>query len=133
MQLLCNRAELQTDAQLLQCFVAERDQTAFEELLRRHGSMVLRVCRRVLGHHQDAEDAFQAAFVVLTRKASAVAKMQSISGWLHGTAYRVALQAKRHGNVARVHAKRMQKACRPDDSQSRAGADLVRDEARAAV
>ena len=83
-----------TDGQLLARFVSSQDQPAFEELVRRHGPMVLRVCRRVLCHAQDAEDAFQATFIVLTHKAQAVVKQESVASWLHGVAYRVALKAR---------------------------------------
>lgn len=85
----------QADSQLLERFLTTRDQTAFEELVRRHGPMVLQVCRRVLGHHQDAEDAFQGTFVLLARKASSVARMASVGGWLHGVALRTALNARK--------------------------------------
>ncbi|OAI45684.1 hypothetical protein AYO44_12500 [Planctomycetaceae bacterium SCGC AG-212-F19] len=82
-----------TDDQLLEAYVKRRDAAAFEELVRRHGPMVLRVCQRVLGHVQDAEDAFQAAFIVLARKASVISA-GAVSSWLYGVAYRVSLQLK---------------------------------------
>src|SRR5262245_20289677 len=84
-----------TDGQLLTQFAASREQAAFEEVVRRHGPMVLRVCRRVLHHAQDSEDAFQATFLVLARKARAVAAMESVGGWLHGVAFRTALNGKK--------------------------------------
>jgi RNA polymerase sigma factor (sigma-70 family) len=83
-----------TDGHLLGAFVSTRDEAAFEELLRRHGPMVLGVCRRVLGNTHDAEDAFQAAFLVLVRKAASIGRRQLVGNWLHGTAYRAALEAR---------------------------------------
>jgi RNA polymerase sigma factor (sigma-70 family) len=88
------RGEGLTDAQLLERFVTQRDATAFEILLWRHGPKVLGVCRRVLRHEYDAEDAFQVTFLVLLRKASSIGKHQSVGSWLHRVAYRVALRAK---------------------------------------
>ncbi len=85
----------QSDGALLRAFVAENDQAAFTTLVERHGRMVLAVCRRVLHNLQDAEDAFQATFILLARNASSIRKQQSLSSWLHGTAYRTACNARR--------------------------------------
>ncbi len=82
------------DGELLRRFAQQRDPCAFEELLRRHGAMVLRVCRSALRQEQDAEDAFQATFLVLARKAASIEKQGSVASWLHGVARRVALRAR---------------------------------------
>ncbi len=89
-----------TDGQLLARFVAARDEPSFAALVRRHGSMVLGVCRRVLHDFHDAEDAFQATFLVLARKASSVVKRESLGCWLYQVAYHTALEA-REGNARR--------------------------------
>jgi RNA polymerase sigma factor (sigma-70 family) len=78
------------DGQLLEAFVRERDPLAFSALLERHGPMVLGVCRRILRHPHDAEDAFQATFLILARKAHAIRRRPSVGSWLHGVALRVA-------------------------------------------
>jgi RNA polymerase sigma factor (sigma-70 family) len=82
------------DAELLERFVASRDEAAFELLLWRHGPMVLGVCRRVLHHTQDTEDAFQATFLTLVRKAPSVARRGSVGSWLYKVALRAALAAR---------------------------------------
>ena len=91
------------DAGLLAAILADADESAFEVLVRRHGPMVLRVCRDVLGHRQDAEDAFQATFIVLLRRAAAIGRPDSLASWLHGVAVRVSgeLRAtrRRHATV----------------------------------
>src|SRR5262249_50779232 len=81
-----------SDAQLLERFILRHDEAAeaaFAALVERHGPMVLGVCRRVLNDPHDAQDAFQATFLVLVRKASTVRKRQSIADWLYGVALRV--------------------------------------------
>src|SRR5437868_8074213 len=83
-----------SDAELLERFVRRRDEAAFEVLLWRHGPLVLGVCKRVLRHEQDAEDAFQAAFLTLARKAHSVARQASVASWLHRVAFRIALKAR---------------------------------------
>jgi RNA polymerase sigma factor (sigma-70 family) len=83
------------DGELLQCYVQKRDEAAFATLVRRHGPMVMGVCRRVLHNLHDAEDAFQATFLVLVRKASSLLSPNTVGNWLYGVAYRTAREAKR--------------------------------------
>lgn len=87
-------AESASDADLLARFLATRDEHAFALIVRRHGPMVLGVCRRVTGHHHLAEDAFQAVFVVLAAKAGSVQPRAALPAWLYGVAYRTALRAR---------------------------------------
>src|ERR1700681_254919 len=82
------------DGTLLEGYVARRDEVAFEALVRRHGPMVLGVCRRLLTNPCDAEDAFQATFLVLVRKAPSVLPREKVANWLYGVAYRAAQKAR---------------------------------------
>ncbi len=81
------------DGQLLARYTQSRDEAAFEALVARHGPMVLATCRAVLKHEHDVEDAFQATFLVLARKARSVRAGDALGGWLHRVAYRAAVQA----------------------------------------
>jgi hypothetical protein len=87
-------AEPPADAHLLERFVAGRDMAAFEALAQRYGPLVLGVCRRVLGNTHDAEDAFQATFLIFARRAASIQSQGAVGSWLCGTAYRVSLKAK---------------------------------------
>src|SRR4051794_18816930 len=84
-----------SDRQLLQHFLAQRDEAAFGNLVQRHGATVWGVCRRLLRQEQDAEDAFQAVFLVLARKAASIRKGEAVGSWLYGVAYRTALKARK--------------------------------------
>ena len=101
-----------TDGQLLECFVGRRDEAAVAVLVRRHGPMVWGVCRRVLHNHQDAEDAFQATFLVLVRKAASVRPREAVGNWLYGVAHTTALKAR--ATAAKRHAREKQVSEMPE-------------------
>ena len=83
-----------SDGELLRRYLEAGDQAAFAALLRRHGTMVFAVCHSVLRQRDDAEDAFQAAFLILARKAGSIRRQEGLGGWLQRVAYRVALKAR---------------------------------------
>jgi RNA polymerase sigma factor (sigma-70 family) len=88
-------SETVSDRQLLDRFTARRDEAAFAALVHRHGPLVLSVCRRMLGSRHDAEDALQATFLILARRAGSIRKKTSLGSWLHGVAMRVAFNLRR--------------------------------------
>src|SRR5262249_12945792 len=83
-----------TEKQLLECFINNKENAALEALMRRYSPMVWGVCRRILHNHHDAEDAFQATFLVLIRKAASIVQPEMFANWLYGVAYQTALNAK---------------------------------------
>jgi RNA polymerase sigma factor (sigma-70 family) len=92
-----------TDGELLASFALGRAQPAFESLVHRHGAMVLGVCRRVLGNEHDAEDAFQASFLVLASKARSIRRRRCLASWLYRVAYRLSLQVRAAASRRRAH------------------------------
>src|SRR5262245_44728460 len=94
------------DDQLLRRFAAQRDEAAFAALLERHAPMVLGVCQSVLHNLHDAEDAFQAAFLLLARKAGSIHRREAVSGWLYRVAYRLAVRAQANAARRRIHERR---------------------------
>jgi RNA polymerase sigma factor (sigma-70 family) len=111
------------DAQLLESFIARKDEAAFAALVRRHGPMVWGACRRVLRSHDDAEDAFQATFLVLVRKAAAVIPRAMVGNWLYGVAYRTAMKAKATSSKRQTKERQVEVMPEPEAQQQ----DLWRD------
>ena len=95
-----------SDEQLLERFAAQIEsdsEIAFEAIVRRHGPMVMGVCRRLLGNEHDAEDAFQATFLILARRAASIGRRDRLANWLYGVAVRTSKEARRR--AARQHAR----------------------------
>jgi RNA polymerase sigma factor (sigma-70 family) len=103
------------DELLLKRYIDERDETAFAALVQRYGPLVLGVCRRVLAHEQDAEDAFQATFMVLARKARSISRSASTGGWLYRVAYRMAIKLKGQKARRNMHAHELPDLPAPDE------------------
>jgi RNA polymerase sigma factor (sigma-70 family) len=106
------------DGELLARFLASRDEAAFALLVRRHGSMVLSTCRRVLGNAADADDAFQAAFVVLVRKSHSLTNRSCVGNFLYGVAFHTALKARAMATKRRAkEAKASRERERPESDE----------------
>ena len=116
------------DDELLGRFASSREEAAFTTLLERHGPMVLGVCRRLLGHEQDAEDAFQTTFLLLARNAGSVRKGGSIAAWLHGAARRIAGKSRRAAARRRERERRAAPA-----GEARGGFEVAARELRAVL
>src|ERR1700683_4028751 len=101
-----------TDGQLLDSFVHQKDEAALAALVRRHGPMVWGVCCRLLRSHHDAEDAFQATFLVLVQKATTIQPMEMVGNWLYGVAHQTAVKAR--AVAARRSARERQVAAMPE-------------------
>ncbi|MBI1914878.1 MAG: sigma-70 family RNA polymerase sigma factor [Planctomycetes bacterium] len=117
-------AEGLTDRQLLESFLSHREEAAFEVIVRRHGPMVMGVCRRVLRNRHDAEDAFQATFLVLVRKAASIASRELLANWLYGVAYNTARRAKAAAARRRVRERQVTQMPEPEAVEECHGTDL---------
>jgi RNA polymerase sigma factor (sigma-70 family) len=113
-----------TDGDLLERYINHRDEAAFAGLVRRHGPMVWGVCRRIVGEHHEAEDAFQATFLVLVRKASAIAPRHMVVNWLYGTACQTALKARASAAKKRTRERLVVQMPEPAVANDDAGRDL---------
>jgi RNA polymerase sigma factor (sigma-70 family) len=108
-----------SDGHLLDLFIQHKDETAFAGLVRRHGRMVLGVCQRILDNRHDAEDCFQAVFLVLVRKATTIQPREMVGNWLYGVAYRTALEAKKMGARRRNRERKKFEMPRPEADADR--------------
>jgi RNA polymerase sigma factor (sigma-70 family) len=102
-----------TDAQLLEGYLNRRDAAALAVLVRRHGPMVWGVCRRVVGNYHDAENAFQATFLVLVRKAASIVPRERVANWLYGVAHQTALKARGMAAKRRLRERQVTKMPEP--------------------
>jgi RNA polymerase sigma factor (sigma-70 family) len=110
-----------SDSQLLDRFMSQREEVVFEAIIKRHGPMVWGVCHRVLRDHHDAEDAFQATFLVLARKAASVMPREKLGNWLYGVAYQTAMKARAATSRRRAREKQV-----PDMPEPEAGREDYR-------
>jgi RNA polymerase sigma factor (sigma-70 family) len=115
-----------TDNDLLQRFAAQREEAAFAALMHRHGPMVLRVCRRVANNLEDAEEAFQATFLVLVRKANSIRRGEAVGSWLCSVAYRVAREARIRADQQRTRERQAMIPTPSDPSMEAAKQELHR-------
>ena len=113
------------DRQLLERFVSGRDETAFAALVRRHGPTVMGVCRRVLHNAHDAEDAFQATFLVLARRAGSLGGRESVGGWLYRVGFHMALKAREQAAARRNREARAARDSATDPLDDVTGRELL--------
>jgi RNA polymerase sigma factor (sigma-70 family) len=117
-----------TDRHLLRRYWAERDDVAFATLVKRYGPMVWGVCQRVLGNHADADDVFQATFLVLARKAGSLSKPERLGNWLYGVAYRTAIKARSQRARRQVREREAAVAVVADAPKDRSDVNVLLDE-----
>jgi len=113
-----------SDGQLIDRFVHRRDEAAFEALVRRHGPMVHGVCRRILGDPHDVEDAFQAVFLILVRKASSIGRRDSLGSWLFQVAYHMALRVEARSRRRKSHERQVEDMPSPASAPEAAWSDV---------
>jgi len=109
-------AAQRSDRELLRAFATDNDQDAFALVVTRHAPLVWGVCRRILGHHHDAEDAFQATFLILARRAGSIRWRSSVGGWLHTVAQRLAVRARQQTQQRRIQERQVSQASSGDTS-----------------